>query len=555
MTNNIDPNKIDKMIADLKENSQENILSANFYKVIESGKKILNLSDQINYTKGKIEADNILGKTYFHICDYETAQMYFLRSLKEAEKSNDKKGISFALNNVGIVLFRLRNFTKALEYYNRSLELKMDTDDLTSISTSYNNIGLVYNNLNDPKQALDYFLMSLKIDKETDNKPAISRALNNIGIVYKKLNDNDRSLKSFNQSYQISKNLNDKKGIATALSNLSTHYLEAGNINQAIEKARDGISIATLINSKNHLLHFYHVISEAYEKSNSFQKALEYFKKYSELSDKIFSEDSNQKLIEMQTKYETEKKEKEFEIYRLKNEELSKINETKDKLFRIIHHDLLNPFSAIQTTSELINSYYGSISEDKMRKYIQMILESSTRVTKLMNNLFEWAKTQSGLIKINAEEVDLNNLINQNIDVLNVNIENKNIKVDNLIDINLKAYADVNLLDTVIRNVLSNAVKFTFPGGEIQFFTKETDDAILLSVVDSGMGIAKENLDKIFSAGSNLSTEGTANEKGTGLGLILSKEFMQLNNGDISVESELGKGSKFIIEIPKYAET
>ncbi|MDA3884167.1 MAG: tetratricopeptide repeat-containing sensor histidine kinase [Candidatus Delongbacteria bacterium] len=551
MTKELDINKIDQLIEELKKSSQDNVISKTFYKTVEYAKEILELSERSDYIKGKIEVDNILGKAYFHICDYDTAQMYFLRSLKEAERSNDNKGMSFALNNVGIVLFRIKNYRKALEYYNRSLELKKQTDDFASISTSYNNIGLIYNSLEDPKRALDYFLRSLKIDKDLNNKPAISRALNNIGIVYKKLGDIERSLKSYEQSYNISKTLDDKKGVATALSNLSTHYLEAGKFNQALEKARDGVSIATLIDSKNHLLHFFHVISRVYEKQNSFKKALEYFKKHSELQDKIISEDSNQKLIEMQTKYESDKKEKETEIFRLKNEELSKINETKDKLFRIIHHDLLNPFSAIQTTSEMINSYYDTLDEEKRKRYVKMIYDSSTRVTKLMNNLFEWAKTQSGQIEVNLEIIDLNDIINQNIDVLNFSINNKSIKVDNLIDANLKVYADINLLDTVIRNILSNAIKFTYPDGEIKFYSKEVDDMVLLIVQDTGMGIAPENIENIFNVGSRLSTDGTANEKGTGLGLILSKEFMQLNKGDISVESELGKGSKFIIELPQ----
>ncbi|MDA3884270.1 MAG: tetratricopeptide repeat-containing sensor histidine kinase [Candidatus Delongbacteria bacterium] len=552
MPKQVNINKIDQMIEELKKNSQGDVVSQTFYKTVKFAKEILDLSERSDYIKGKIEVDNILGKLYFHICDYNTAQMYFLRSLKEAEKSNDNKGVSFALNNVGIVLYRLKNYRKALEYYNRSLELKLETDDFTSISTSYNNIGLIYNNLDDPKRALDYFLKSLKIDKDIDNKLAISRALNNIGIVYKKLGDKERSLKSYEQSYNISRLLDYKKGVATALASLSNHYLESGNLNQALEKARDGVSIATLINSKHHLLHFYQIISAAYEKSKQYKKGLEYFKKHSELQDKIISENSNQKLIEMRTKYESEKKEKETEIFRLKNEELSKINETKDKLFRIIHHDLLNPFSAIQITSEMINSYYDTFSEEKRKRYIGMIYDSSTRVTKLINNLFEWAKTQSGQIEVRPEVIDLNDIIDQNIDILSVSINHKNIKVDNLIGSKLKVYMDVNLLDTVIRNLLSNAVKFTFPDGEITFHSEEVNDFILLTIQDTGMGIPEENIDKIFSVGSKLSTDGTANEKGTGLGLILSKEFMQLNNGDITVESELGKGSKFIIELPKY---
>ncbi|MCK5759843.1 MAG: tetratricopeptide repeat-containing sensor histidine kinase [Candidatus Delongbacteria bacterium] len=547
-----DLKKIDHMIVDLKEISNDNIVSENFYEVVELAKKILELSQKSDYCTGKIEADNILGKAYFHICDYQNSQMYFIKSLKEAERSNDKKGMSFALNNIGIVLFRTKNYRKALEYYNRSLELKKDTDELASLSTSYNNIGLIYNNIDDPQRALEYFLKSLSIDKELDNKVAMSRVFNNIGLSYKNLKDLPRSLKSFEQSYQISKSSGNKKGVATAQINLSTYFLEASNYNRALTIAKDGISVATSISSKNHLLHFYQILAEVYEKSGSLKKALEYFKKHFELHDDIFSEDSNQKLIEMQTKYESEKKEKEAEIYRLRNEELTKINDTKDKLFRIIHHDLLNPFSAIQTTSELINGHYDNLDDERRKKYIKMIYESSTRITKLMNNLFEWAKTQSGQIEMHPGIIGLYDIIKQNIDVQSVIIANKDITVDNLVGSDVEVYADVNLLDTVIRNILSNAIKFTFSEGEIKIYSVEQEDSIYITIEDSGVGIPSENIDKIFTVGGNISTEGTSHEKGFGLGLIIVKEFMKLNNGNISVESEEGKGSKFIIELPRH---
>ncbi len=544
--------EIDKSIELLKEEIHKNFSKDNYLRITQNAVELLRRSEEIGYLNGKYGALNIFGNAAFILCDYEKALEYFLESLRLAEMASNKKNMSFAMNNIGIIFFRLKKFDKALDYYMRALELKLKTEDKPAISTAYNNIGLVYSNLKEYDKALDYFNMSLRLDEETGNKYAISRELNNIGLVWKNKGDTAKALECFLGSYEISVQAEYNKGKATALSNISNYYFDRGDYSLALEKALEGEMIANAIHSNNHLMNFYGQIAESYEKKNMPVQALEYYKKLFTLKDKIFSDKSQNKIFEMEIRYEIEKKAKESELYKLKSEELTLINTTKDKFFRIIHHDLLNPFTAIYSTAGFLSQYYDKIDEEKRKHYIEMILNSSERLIKLMDNLFAWVKTQTGEIDYNPENIGLREIVSHNVELLSGNICAKEIIVELKIPKTCSAHADKNMVDLIVRNLLANSIKFTFDKGKISITGKNLEKTVCLSFKDTGMGIEKHNLKRLFKLSETFTSPGTKDEKGTGLGLILVKEFLDKNNGKISVESKPGKGSKFTIELPKY---
>ncbi|MBU4485299.1 MAG: tetratricopeptide repeat-containing sensor histidine kinase [Candidatus Delongbacteria bacterium] len=544
--------EIDKSIEILKEDLQKNFNKDCYERINDSASYLLQRSIEINYLKGQYGALNLLGNASFNICDYEKAQGYFLESINIAEKMKDNKSIAFGLNNIGIIFFRLKQFEKALEYYEKALEIKMKFDDKSSISTAYNNIGLVYSNIKEYDKALNYFKMSLKIDDEICNKYALCRELNNIGLVWKYKGNLKKSLKYFEESYSVSKEAEFNKGMASALSNIANHHLSTENLDTALEKALEGEKIAIAIHSNNHLIHFYSTISEVYEKKEDFVNALIYFKKNYALKDNFISEESHKKIFEMQIKYESEKKEKESELYRMKTEELSVLNAAKDKFFRIIHHDMLNPLTAIHSTAGFLDEFYENFDDKKRKNYIKMILSSSERLLKLMDNLFEWVKTQSGEIDYKPEKVDLKEIANHNLELFANNINSKEIITELKFPKNCFANADRNMVDTIIRNLIANAIKFTYNKGMIKIYAKSIYDKIRLTVEDNGIGIEKIYINKLFIVSESFTLPGTNDEKGTGLGLILVKEFLDINKGRIFIKSESGKGSKFTIELPKY---
>jgi signal transduction histidine kinase/ligand-binding sensor domain-containing protein len=232
------------------------------------------------------------------------------------------------------------------------------------------------------------------------------------------------------------------------------------------------------------------------------------------------------------------------------NQKLTVLNATKDKFFSIIAHDLKNPFNSILGFSEILLTKFKNLTEEKKQKYIEYIYESSQRIYRLLENLLQWASTQTGNIHFNPEVFDLSEVVDANYNLVKEILEKKKIVFVKNIPDNTRVFADRNMINTVVRNLLGNASKFT-KNGEISIDIKTNKDYLEIRIADSGIGIPENKLASIFEMDQAKSTKGTANETGTGLGLILCKEFIEKNNGKIWVESEEGKGSEFKFTLPK----
>ncbi|MCW3786104.1 PAS domain-containing sensor histidine kinase [Plebeiibacterium sediminum] len=249
------------------------------------------------------------------------------------------------------------------------------------------------------------------------------------------------------------------------------------------------------------------------------------------------------------------------ERYRIEQElkasekKLKKLNNTKDKLFSVIAHDIRNPFNAILGFSTILDNNLNSLSTNEIKEFISRIVEASEETYKLLEDLLTWAKSQLGQLKAKPCEVSTENVIHECLGSLKSLTRNKNIKI-NISDTTTQcAYVDKEMIKFVIRNLLHNAIKFSHPNTTIEYSTKEIpNDKIAISIRDHGVGIKKEKLEILFNLEEFLTTNGTSHEKGTGLGLSLSKEMIELNNGEINVSSEVGKGSEFVITLPKCEE-
>jgi signal transduction histidine kinase len=233
--------------------------------------------------------------------------------------------------------------------------------------------------------------------------------------------------------------------------------------------------------------------------------------------------------------------------------EVKQLNEAKDKFFSIIAHDLKNPVANLFQISHLFDDEFDSMNEVERKEMIGMIKESSVSLLDLLNNLLFWSRSQRDKIIFTPELIDVNDIIIANLTLLKLSAANKNIKLDFRKNVNCECYCDKHLIDIVFRNLISNAIKFTNKGGTISIFSETAADEKfnLIKIKDCGVGIREEDIDKLFQLDSHVKTRGTNNEKGTGLGLILCKEFVELNGGNIWVESEVGKGSTFYFTIPK----
>jgi len=238
-----------------------------------------------------------------------------------------------------------------------------------------------------------------------------------------------------------------------------------------------------------------------------------------------------------------------------KNIQLNALNADKDLFFSIIAHDLRNPISALRELPQIIIENLDSYSQDDLRRMISMQRDAAKNLFELLENLLTWSRIQRGMIEHQPQPINLQEMVDRNIALLSANAYSKKISVKNGITMSALIYVDYKMIDTVLRNLLSNAIKFTGEGGSIVFTAEEQGDVIQVAITDTGIGIGEKYLHKLFRIDEQYRRTGTANERGTGLGLILCKEFVERNGGRIGVKSEVGHGSTFTFTVPKFSPT
>jgi PAS domain S-box-containing protein len=232
-------------------------------------------------------------------------------------------------------------------------------------------------------------------------------------------------------------------------------------------------------------------------------------------------------------------------------DELHQLNITKDKFFSIIAHDLKNPFITILGFSELLLSDFKDLTDEEKLFYIEEMKKSADVSHSLLQNLLQWSRSQTGRIVFQPQSIQLDTIIIQNIELIMPSANKKEIKIDYTPDKTKIVFADQDMLNTILRNLLSNAIKFTNRNGIVKILAADCEEYICISVIDSGIGMTEEERNKLFRLDISYTTNGTEMEIGTGLGLVLCKEFIEKNGGKISVESTPGKGSVFNFTLPK----
>lgn len=238
------------------------------------------------------------------------------------------------------------------------------------------------------------------------------------------------------------------------------------------------------------------------------------------------------------------------EKLRVKESILKKINADKDLFISILAHDLKNPFNSMLGFLDLLTENYHEYDTEKIEAQLDIINSSAKRVYNLLESILIWARSQSGKIPYKPQKISFTFICNEVLVDLKLSAATKNLTINHFAKDEINVFADIDMLKTVLRNLISNAIKFSYPGGKIDIFAEHADSKLVVSVFDNGIGIAPERLDTLFDISKVQSTKGTSNEYGTGLGLLICKEFIEKHGGKIWVESEMGKHSKFNFSIP-----
>lgn len=225
--------------------------------------------------------------------------------------------------------------------------------------------------------------------------------------------------------------------------------------------------------------------------------------------------------------------------------ELKELNASKDKFFSIIAHDLRSPFTSLLGLTEYLASDYKNIQQDELKELSNNLLKSAKITFNLLENLLQWAKIRTGRIKYSPELFCLRKVIYQMLDLYKGNARNKNISLEIEVENDIEVLADLNTVETILRNLISSAIKFTSAGGKVIVSVKKKGEYAEINIIDNGVGIKADIIGRLFQIDQNISTSGTQNEEGSGFGLILCKEFVEMNKGKIFVESKVGEGSTF----------
>ncbi|MGE5432762.1 MAG: ATP-binding protein [Syntrophomonadaceae bacterium] len=232
------------------------------------------------------------------------------------------------------------------------------------------------------------------------------------------------------------------------------------------------------------------------------------------------------------------------------NKKLAELNADKDKFFSIISHDLRSPFNGLLGVSKELYSRIDTYSKDEIRHFAFEIRNTLEKVYNWLDSLLQWSRLQSGRISYKPADISLKDAVDSTLELSSASILQKRIKIVNEVDGSLRALADRNMLELILQNLISNAVKFTFPDGKIIIKAEWNMREIKVSVIDNGIGISSENMEKLFRIDIPYSTSGTLNEQGSGLGLILCLDMITMHNGKIWAESGHGKGTSFNFTVP-----
>lgn len=539
-----------------------------------------------------------VGSNFYYLGDFNKSLDYYIKAINIYEDIKDSSGISKSANNIGSIYLILNQYDKALTFFLRALSIKTALNDGT-VGTSLINIGDTYAAKKNIDSALVYYNRSIESYKKVNNQKGLGMVYGNIGYLYLDQKNYSQAIKFCEISLQIAKKTGDPEGEASNLASLGSAYINTGENRKAIKCLEQAAVFFKEAGSKNEEQKVLIDLSEAYANNKDPDKALEALRKHIALKDSIFSEERSQQLSELQTKYETAKKQQEIQtltqqkkldaltiknqktrvlllsgiislivllalltyrnykqklslnaILTEKNYELQKLNATKDKLFAIISHDLKNPLSAFRSITQSLNSNIASISSNQIHYFVKELQQSSEHLYDLLQNLLNWAILQIDSITVKKENFDVASTINQIIGLYANSAKEKNINLKNSTPQNLTIFSDKNIFQTILRNLVSNAIKFTPNEGNIDVVVLKKEHELMVYVTDTGIGISQEDISKLFKINEDISKIGNSTEKGTGLGLILCKEMVEKIGGKINAESEQGKGSKFYFSVP-----
>ncbi|MGM5469752.1 tetratricopeptide repeat-containing sensor histidine kinase [Flavobacteriaceae bacterium LMO-SS05] len=568
-----------------------------------------NLKDKL----GVAQVNNSIGLIEIRRGNYVTGLKLSLSALQIFEEQNLPNELSIAYNNLAEAYYNTHQIDQALEFNFKALRVREQLKDSSGIITSTKNIADLYSERRENRRAIEFYTKLLTLLHPEKDQKLKGDILPKIGDEYLQFNDFDKAAEYLVEGLKFNREIKNDDGILSALNSIAHLNLKQNNIRLAESQLNEAYRLALRSNKKLELLKNYRLQKELDSTKGAFQSAFQwqsrYFNLKSELDKKEVPQipvnitdlntdnllESNSPITQDQLDvlntsqgqikslklylygliaalilaliflFNTVSKRKKdrlqvedfkykHEQIQIKNEsivnqiaDLEEINKVKDRLFSIVSHDLKDSISSIKGFIDLLKE--DGISQEEFHELIPELSENADNASLLLFNLLNWSKTQMQNLEPNPELFDIQDVFHNKMSLIEQKVDQKSIVIIDESQRDL-IYADKSMIEIVVQNLLTNAVKFSRIGDMITISNRIQNGNALICVEDSGVGIAKENLDKLFKNNA-FTTVGTKNEKGTGLGLSICKELVDLNNGKIWVESTVNVGTKFYVELPK----
>ena len=486
------------------------------------------------------------GRIYSLVGKLDSALLSYQKSLLLRQELNQLPEVATCYKYIGDIYFQKGIFLTAVKNYNLSLEKVDKQNDKDLYANLLIKKSLIFVKENDLKEASDMAHEGLKIASQIGANMAIRDALQVLVILslktqnYKSASDFQQRVIQYDDTL-FSKHLSEKiflleYQLERQQRNTKIDLLNKDNAIKELKIKRIGIISIGLTSIIVLLVVFFIVLLILLKQRRDHEKLLE-LHNHEIVKQRNSIEQQNRKLIDANEKLGKSE------------EELKKIVQTKDKLFSIIAHDLRNPFTTLTGLTEVLRGKADTIDASEMNSYVSMINESSHKLLRLIDNLLEWARSQTGTLKPVKTNLILKSLADDVMKIYLTQAEAKGISLKNEIPDNISVFADHEILAIIIRNLISNGVKYTQKGGNVFLTAYLEDGNTVLKISDSGIGMSHEVLEKLFKIEETFTTAGTGNEVGTGLGLVICKEFIETLGGTIAVESRIGKGTSFYVTI------
>jgi signal transduction histidine kinase len=568
----------------------------------------LELSRAIHYRRGEADALLLLGRLNRDTGHAADALNQMLDALSIYREINDLVQVANSLNDISIIYANSGDFKKSLDYFLQALDIFRRRGDERGEAYALNNIGLIYQELDDEPKAVSYFLQSLAIKKKRNDLYGLSRGYMNLGTIAEHHDQWDEALAYFRKADSVAMAAGDIPAHGSNSVAIARVMAARGNTAEAIRYATIAAEQAHKVKSISTLLSATRLLASQEEKRGRYPAALQYQKQTNALADSLNTISNNQSREEMKAKFDIGEKEREIVLLKkdkelqqermdrrnlltyslgggiilmlmvigllwfayhtarttrnslaLKNKEierqkddLGKLNKEKDRFFSILSHDLRGPLNSLRGLSYLVTEHVDKMTPEELRTARTKIDHSLDGLSELINNILEWSMASSGKRQMVFDRINIAEQVRKNISLYQTMADSKQVTLVFQPAAEYFAYADHYAVDTIIRNLLSNGIKFSHAGKAVHITLSREGGMVLIAVKDHGIGMSPEILDRLFSLNENVTQPGTNNEKGTGLGLSLCKELVKESHGELRVASEAGKGSEFVLHIPEF---